>query len=256
MSWSRLWPSQEAVGQVVAFLVGGSIFVVALAGILLISRDAGSDDEAADAAARTLQAASLVDVIVASPGIGWADPDTLERLGLQASNGTGLNTEALDALRGAQYEAVAGNGLVDYEEARASLGIPDGTDFHLRMYPVGLDASYQASLAGTRVAYIGDWTSLPSQSVTLADPLGQAQANFNLTVGPYTQAERAALVGLGANFTNTVHMTAAVPSVGLELPLLPDPPLLNYLGFSIVAGDVYPDVKSYLDTVLATRLGE
>lgn len=247
------------MGQVVAFLVGGAIFVMAIGGILLVSRSTGDDQDSADAAANSLQATSLLDVLVGSPGIGWGNPDTLGRLGIQATNGTGLNPDALDALRGAQYDANPSNGVVDYEEALANLGVPDGTDFHLRMYPVGLDSSYQTSLAGTRVGYIGDWVSLPAASVSLgasAAMLAEAQADLNVTVGPVTQSERAALMDLGVVFTNTIHLTAGTPAVNVALPLLPDPPLLTYLGLSIAEGDVYPDDKNYLDAVLSGRLDE
>lgn len=247
---------EEAVGQVFAFLVGGAIFVAALGGLLLMSQMVGRDTDSGDAAKQSLQASSLADILVGSPGIGWANPDSLLRLGLQASNGTGLNPAALEALRGAQYEANPNNQRVDYAEARASLGLQDDTDFHLRIYPIALESAYEVALSDTRVAYVGDWLSLPAQTVALSTPatmLGQHQAQLNLTIGPQAQQERAALTNLGLRFTNTVHVTASLP-VSVALPLLPDPPLLTYLGLSFVAGDVYPDNKQYLDAALPARL--
>lgn len=247
---------EEGVGQVFAFLVGGAIFLAAIGGILLASRDVGDDADAGTAAQQSLQASSLADLLVGSPGIGWSDPDTLSRLGLQASNGTGLNPDALQAMRGAQFEANPSNQRVDYAEALAGLGLDDGTDFHLRIYPIALDSNYAQSLENTRVAYVGDWLSLPTQTVAIGTPnamLGQHQAKLNLTIGPLTQLERSALVNLGVRFTNTVHVTAAVPAL-VDVPLLPDPPLLTYLGLSVVPGDVYPDQKQYIDATLAGRL--
>lgn len=254
----RMTGREDAVGQVFAFLVGGVIFVAALGALLLVSQNVGDDAQGSDAAKQALQANSLAELLVNSPGLGWSDPDTLSRLGLQASNGTGLNALALQAMRGAQFEANPSNQRVDYAEALASLGLQDGTQFHLRVYPVALESSYAQSLANARIAYVGDWLSLPSQTVSIATPttmLGQHQAKLNLTVGPLTQMERLTLANLGVQFTNTVHVTAAIPAV-VEVPLLPDPPLLTYLGLSLVAGDVYPDNKQYLDGTLPSRLGQ
>jgi hypothetical protein len=247
----RVRSSEEAIGQVVGFMIAGSIFVVALAGILLVSRDAGDDSEAADGAKRDLQASSLLDVVAGSAGVGWGDPDTISRLGLQATNGTGLNAVALQALRGASYDSTDNN-LVDYAEARESLDIPEGTDFHLRMYPVGLDSSYQTSLAGTRVAYVGHWLTLSTAVVasgTSAAQLASAQSQFNGTIGPRTQAERLALENLGVDFTNVIHMTPTQPPAIVGIT-----PLLTSLSMSSYPGDVYPDNKAYIDSVFKTRL--
>lgn len=251
--------AEEAAGQVIGFMIAGVIFMAGVVGILYVSGDAGEDQEAADGAQRDLQATSLLDVVAGSPGVGWGgDVDQVRRIGLLAANGTGLNADVLQALRGGTFPATD-NGLIDYAEAHDGLGLPDDVQFHLRMYPVGLDSSYQTSLAGTKVAYIGHWLTLPAVTVnpgTNAQMLASAQAQFNasLVIGPNTQAERNALIGLGVDVTNTIHLTPNYPTVLYNELIGVDPPLLNKMGVSAVAGDVYPDSKLYLDNVLKARL--
>ncbi len=159
---SGLSGDDQAVGQVVSLIVAGAIFLAAVATVLVVSQGAARDDSSASDAAKRIQAAGLADILVGSAGIGWDDdPDAIERLGLLAGNGSGLDAQSLEALRGAVV-ASTDNGKVDYEEAQRSLGMdPAGTaGFHIRIYPVGLDDL--AVSEDLRIGYIADWTSLAS----------------------------------------------------------------------------------------------
>lgn len=243
---------ESAVGQVVGFMVAGAIFVAALGSLLLVSQQASTPEGDAAAAGQTLQAQSLLDLLISSGGVG--DVDDLQRLGL-AANGTFLDAEVLEQMRGASEESDPSNGRVDYDEALDSLAL-DGLSFHLRIYPVGFEPE-APDLAEMRVAYVGDWLNFPNLQVsvgTQAAMLASAQTKLDVNMASDAQRERAALAALGVNFTNAVHLTAAAPTIAVPLPLLPDPPLLNYLGLSLVAGDVYPDNGTYLSAVLPSRL--
>ncbi len=255
---SRTTRAEDAIGQVVGFLVAGVIFLAGVGAILFVSNGQGRGDPAApESAAKQVEASSLADLLLTSPGIGWASgADQVDRLGLQAMNGSGLDSDSIDKLRGAVYDANPSNGRVDYEEARDSLGIPDDTYFHLRMYPVGLDTVYQDTLVDTRVAYIGDWLSLLAVTVAAGTPddmVAQANAQFNFTIGPNTANERQALIDLGVAYDNRVHIGATSPTVLMEAGLI-DPSLYSVLGSVPLTGDVFPDVKLYLNAVLPDRL--
>lgn len=254
---------QEASAQVVALMVAGAIFMAAIGAVLLASSGAGSDRSSADAAAQDIEADGLADLLIGSAGVGWAaGPDQLGRLGLAAANGSGLQQSSIDALRGALMASSA-NGKVDYADAQRSLGLdPAGAqDFHIRIYPVGLQSTYDASLSGLRVAYVADFLSLASVTVPLGTPTSllaaQANAQLNLSMAPTTANERAALQSLGVDFTDRIFITTAAPTIKVDMPLLlPDTPILTVLGVPLLEGDVYPDIKVYLDNVFAPRLSE
>lgn len=242
----------------VGFLVAGVIFMAGIAGILIVATDqGGGDPEAPQTAAKQVEADSLADLLVSSPGIGWAGgADAVTRLGILAANGSGLDLASVEKLRGAMYEGDPDNGRVDYEEALASLGVPEGTYFHLRMYPVALDTVYEDTLVGTRVAYIGDWLPLVPVIVTAGTPDGmlvQANTQLNLTMAPGTASERQALRGLGVDFDDRVHLTVSTPTVLLESGLI-DPALCTVVGAELCTSDVFPDVKQYLDAVVPSRI--
>lgn len=250
----------SAVGQVVAFMTAGAIFLAAVASVLVVSRGAAKDTAISGEAAKHVQAEGLADILVASAGVGWDDgADGLERLGLMASNGSGLDPDSLEALRGAVEESTD-NDKVDYEDALASLGMDaDGTEgFHVRVYPVGLDDLELDP--GLSVAYIGDWTSLGSVKVAL--PVGSSEAmavkanvELNKTMFAASIYERQALRALGVDFTDRMYITAATPTILIDYAFpLPDLPLLTVLNIPLLEGDVYPDHKQYLDIVLEDRL--
>lgn len=258
----RIRQDRDAVStQVVSLLVAGVIFMGAVSAILLTSQDGAGDRAAANNAAQDIEAASLADVLLGSPGIGWSlGADQITRLGLGASNGSGLDSASIAALKGAMAVSTD-NDRVDYADAQASLGIdPTGSQqFHIRMYPVGMSDVYDSSLSGISVGYIADFSSLPTVSIPLATPSSlyvfQANAQINASMGPSTILERQAIHQLGLDFTDGVYMTSASPTVGLDQLIGPDIPLATLLGGPI-DGDVYPDIKAYLDANLPSRLAQ
>ena len=246
---------ESAVAHLVSFVVAGVVFLVAVGAIVLTTGFAGGDTEPVDYAGQDARTESLADLLIESPGVGWSQGDHPVRLGLQADNGSGLDSARLAVLRGALESSSSSNGKVDYAEALDSLGIEDG-DFHVRIYPVGLQPSLlQADLSGIRTAYIGDWSSLASVTVSLGSPdamKSTAQAQFDLQMSSYTSQERDALDALGLGFNNGIYIGAAGPTV--LVPDLLHPTLLSYLNVALIEGDVYPDSKTYLDDVLPGRL--
>lgn len=170
---------QGAASSVVAFLVAGVIFVGSVGALLVVSQD-GSDvgnDSPAAAAALGLQSQLLADLVVASPGFHYegnaleqdwttATADNLGRLGLRENRSTLMDFAKFQNLRRAGYASTA-DGLVNYPDARASLGLDEvGLDFHLRAFP-SLQ-SVRTLLANgdrdpnLRVAYIGDVEAVAS----------------------------------------------------------------------------------------------
>ena len=251
----------DASSQVIALVVAAAIFMGAVASVLLTSQHAARDQSSASAAAQGIEAKSLAEVLVNSPGVGWSGgPDAVQRLGLGATNGSGLQQSSVDALKGALLASTA-NGRVDYPDAHRSLGLPADEDFHLRMYPVGMDLLYNASLSGLRVGYIGDWTDLPAIAVPSSTPASQmpALANQmeNVSMVLNSTNERQILHSIGSSFVDRVYITNAAPTATVDFPSpIPDVPLLTYLGQTSLAGDVYPDIKAYLSANLPGRLSQ
>ncbi len=251
---------ERGSSYVLTFLVAGAIFVAVIGGLLITSRNAGKDPGgAAQTSTTDTDARSLADLIIASPGIGWAaGPDHVQRLGLGAAGG-GLNHTSIEALRSALLSSAA-NGKVDYPDARTGLGLTGTQDFHLRIYPVALPAIYKETRAGLKTAYIGDWTSLATVNVLQgsSDQMIQAaQLQLNLTMFAQTAKERLALRDLGLDFNDRVFLSTLAPTVLVTLSLPPfTEPLLTALNVPLLAGDVYPDVKQYLDANLAGQLGQ
>src|ERR1051326_388619 len=251
----------SAAAQTIAFVVAGAIFMAAVGGLLLTAQRSDHDRHSrASDSQGSVAASSLADLILDSPGVGWSNgADGVTRLGLMASGG-GLQRSSVDALRGAMVASTA-NSKVDYADAKAGLGLPAAQDFHIRMYPVGMQAIYNESLIGLHAGYIGDWSSLPAVSVSASTPQSQmpAQANvaLNATLGPNTASERNILSQAGLSFTNRVYITAAAPDVSVDLvaPLV-DQPITTYLNVPSLDGDVYPDIKAYLSANLPARLSQ
>jgi hypothetical protein len=134
-------------------------------------------------------------------------------------------------------------------------------DFHLRMQPVALSLVVQGSGSAVRVGYVADWASLPAVLVPSSTPREQmhaaADARLNATMAAQTGLEREALRRAGVDFTDRVHVAAASPTVLVDNPApAADRPLLETLGVPALEGDVYPDVKGYLDAVLPGRLAQ
>ncbi len=260
----RARSDSDAVAQTVAFIVASAVFLGVFGAILVATSDGPREDggRVQDSANR-VEAERLADVLVASQGIGWASgADGLDRLGLQHDDGARLDTTRLDALRGAAHAVDGANGKVDYEEALAGLGLPnDGTvGFHVRIAPVGIQNQLQAAdLSHIRTAYVGDWLSLDtSLEVDLAADLSMvadARAQAEVDIGLLPPNERQVLVDLGLGFDNSVHLLDGI-DVEVDLSPLPDVDLDALVPDSLLEGDVYPDNKQYLNTVLADRLPE
>jgi hypothetical protein len=252
---------RHAMTAPLAFIVSGVVFLSAIGTALYFATLGGSQasGDGVDGAGRHTAAQSLAAVLVDSPGEGWeGGADAVTRLGLGAAGGA-LDPASLEALRGALYAATPSNGKVDYEEALASLGLTEqGLDFHIRISPIGSTQADRIPLDGLRTAYIGDWTGLSSTTVaidTLDAMLAAGQAGVDAQMASQTANERAALVELGLDIRDDVFLTTSQPAILVNVPLLPDPPLLTYLGLPLVEGDVYPDHKPYLDAVFADRIG-
>src|SRR5688572_20129582 len=99
---SRFQDDHEAVSQIMGFLVAGGVFLVAVGAVLLNTQMAGGDGEPVRNAGQEASAESLADLLMQSQGLGWADgADELDRLGLLADNGSGLDLARMGALRGA-----------------------------------------------------------------------------------------------------------------------------------------------------------
>lgn len=175
MSLDRSDGDAGVASGVIAFLIAGVLFMSSIVAVLVVTRDqatgAGVED-APDAAAFTIQADTLADLVFRSTGFlpdstdDWAatvpegsrtgksgSADGLARLGLlDADEPDMLDYKKFQNLRNAPFEQELpdtpvdcdGNGatnptgdcFVNYVEAREALGLDDaGLDFHLRAYP-------------------------------------------------------------------------------------------------------------------------
>lgn len=135
----------------------------------------------------------LAETLVATPGNGWystvacsdglhvdvnlLDPEAVQRFGLGAercplagSSGNALDFAKLQTLVNAQLNADPTNGNVDYEEARAALGLTDSRlDFHLRTWPLLAEArqvlEQGSTIPNLRPVYVGDYEEVGSGEV-------------------------------------------------------------------------------------------
>jgi hypothetical protein len=251
-----------AASQVVAFTVAGLVFVAAVGAVLVVVRDAGTSDLGAAAANQESRAERLADLLVGSPGIGLEDgSDSIQRLGLLAENGSGLQQSTIDAMRGAAFVSKADDKL-DYQEALASLDLEGDERFHIRIYPVAVPSLYRDSLADVRTAFIGDWVSLATVTVPLdtdVKMVAETRLKIDTTMFALTGNERKALATMGMDYDDKVYISSLAPTILVDMPFpLPDMPLTSKLAskanVELLAGDVYPDVKGYLDANLGQRL--
>jgi hypothetical protein len=166
--------AHAASSTVVAFMVSAVVFLGSVGALLVASRDAGGTSlgEPGEAAALALQAGTLADLLTQSPGltiaggqtVNWApglnSADALVRLGLRSPHNASMDFEKFQNLRRAPYAVNATDGYVNYEEARASLGLTDKSrDFHIRAFP-SLKSVQEILATGIkdpnlRVTYIG-----------------------------------------------------------------------------------------------------
>lgn len=252
-------PQTDAVAQTVAFVVATSFFLGIIGSVFVATSEPPDGDDAQDATHR-LEAQRLADLLTGSPGVGWEDgPDAVHRLGLLHADGGRLDPARLDALRGASLLSLPDNGLLDYPDALAGLGLPtDGSaGVHVRVAPVGLRHTLlNVDLSHLRVAYLGDWDDISGGVMvplgTEAEMEQQARAELDAAMAPDTAAERQVLAGLGIGFDDLVHMDGIGVSVDLGLGVTVGMDTL--IPPERMEGDVYPDSKDYLDSVVPSRL--
>lgn len=154
---------QEAVTAPVALSIAMALFLSLFAAVSLTTDRVGDGDaaEASDAARLRAQAQNLLDLMLQSPGYSaggadWVTPDVLDgredgliRLGLREAGGNSLSFDKFENLRLAPYEA-GSDDFVNYEEARAALGLDDaGLGFHVRAKP-SLQSVQQVLSSGVR----------------------------------------------------------------------------------------------------------
>ncbi len=251
----------SGASQVLSLLTTGILFLGTVAVLLVATSQTGSDAGPGQANAgveRDRDVDALASLIAGSAGLGWAGgADAVSRLGLATSNGT-IDPNHLAALSGASNTQSLANGRIDYPDARTGLGLATGEEFHLQLRVNSELSASSVPLSGVRTAYIGDWTSLGSvtvstgtqDAVTLA-----ANVALNTSMGANTATERQMLHDLGLSFNDRVYMSTTGPTVMVDLPTpLPDTPILTYLSLPLIEGGVYPDNKQYIDANLPARL--
>jgi hypothetical protein len=175
--------SEGAATPILGFLIAGVIFVGSIGSVLMVTRTSTNTPatSAANVAVLGAQAKAMAGFLVGSPGYAsdggdWAAggangtgatmrAENLSRLGLldgTRQDPTLISYVKLENLRHAPLAANPTDGYVNYPEAKRSLGLGDGVDFHVRAYPTL--ASVQACLRSPSacgkdqalsVAYIG-----------------------------------------------------------------------------------------------------
>lgn len=255
---------EGAAGTMLATLVASSILLASIGAVIWATGQDSKDARPVDEAVRRSDAEALAQMLVGSTGQGWQHgPDALVRLGLMNTNGSGLDLEKMEALRGAAYESLP-NDAVDYPDALAGLGLDslDGaSDLHVRIYPVGLKKVLaEHNLSHIRTMYIGDWTSLDPITIdhslsaqTMAD---DAQVRLDLQVALRVAEERHMLRQLGVDFTDRIHISGSQPDVQVEVLPGVMSHITDVVPLSLLEGDVYPDHKQYLDAHIHRRIGD
>lgn len=166
---TRTGRSDAATTAIVGFAVVLVIFVTSLAAFLSVfqaPQHRSSEQPFLDAQASS----GLVDILDttgyrvngAVRAKDWqAQPDQVTRFGLARDGDPGMLDvgKLRNATRGGHDKAA--NGLLDYEEVRASLGLKDA-QFHLRTHPMWDPlAGAGPTPLNLTVAYLGDFTSTP-----------------------------------------------------------------------------------------------
>lgn len=169
-----------------------AVFTAAFGAIVQFSLHEGDSAATADTLRYEVDADRLAETILGSPGVGWytepacaggqADPaqftaDAVQRLGLapetcaihKVGHSINLSFEKMQNLGSALYTADPDNGLLDYPEARSSLGLDDSpNNLHLRSWPVLADVAEILETGrrdpNERVAYIGAYETIGGSS--------------------------------------------------------------------------------------------
>jgi hypothetical protein len=146
----RTFGDAQGSSALLGLLVGTGLFSVTFATVVTVSQhELARAPETQMAVAAETDAHRLALEILSQPGSGWYDractglsldftPEKLRRFGLASDAcgltppvGLNLSYEKLQNIRRASLAASPGSGTVDYEEAKASLGLTD-RDFHVR----------------------------------------------------------------------------------------------------------------------------
>lgn len=247
----RAGAHEEAVGQVLSFLIGGVLLMSFIGTALVATSGIGAHESGTSI---EIQSTTMAKMLVDSAGIGWdAHSGHVMRLGFAQADGRSLDVTSLDALRGANLAADPTNGVVDYEEAKASLDM-EAWDFRVTVAPIGLaDELAAMDLSGIRTAYIGSWASAPSALVVDdAHRVQAARVSVDATMAGVAATERQALVALGLGFDNEVELGSLALDVHVDGS--PKKHITETSTPESLYGDVFPDQKQYLVGMLPTRL--
>jgi len=151
----------SAISTVIGFAMALLVYTAALA----VWFSAQPDTSSTHSDASILDSRSLggLDQILGDPGLSGAssawltDPDHLSRFGIaDASKAGRLDLEKLRNLTKGSMSTNGSNGLLDYGEAKAALGLGK-YDFHLRIYPILNSLADGSDLVKANVSYIGDF---------------------------------------------------------------------------------------------------
>jgi hypothetical protein len=248
---------EDAIGQVYGFMVGGILFIAALTAIFAFVEGAGKEPVGARTAEQSVDAGNLLSLIVGSTGSGWSDPDSLARFGLLNETGSSLDPGHLYLLNADTVDAV-NNDLLEYEEARAALGLSGLSGFRLAVTALDYEeALKQHDFSHIKALYIGDFNSLATVTLDVGQgTIVNANIGLNTSMGANTGLERTVVDSIGVDFDNQVHLTPLTPSIVVQITTLPPvtTPLLTHLGLTVWDGDVLYDNKQYLDAVLPGKL--
>lgn len=260
MQWSR---DDRGASSPVAFLIAGSIFLASVGSVLYVTHDAARNADAGDAATDQMDAVSLLNLLTESQGVGWEKgADSLDRFGLGAANGTGMQLENIQSMRVFGDSPNDGNGIVDYEEARASLGLDEaGLDFHLRIEPVWVDVRNRSLANETpRLGYLGDFDPVATVVVQFDDEdamVEEARARLDARATRTAHDERRFVAAAAdTDFSDRFHITTLAPEILVEVAPGVQVPLFTLVNKTLFAGDVYPDDADYLKQVLPGRMSE
>lgn len=207
----------------IGFIVAIGVFTMSFYYVVQSAVDSAGDTTVASDANVQSRAQSLADIIL-SPGSGWYsstpcmstaegksidstlfEPDGVSRsvdgvvqgrfgLGEEACLRDAMDPQAKNNLSydkivnlyTASGPADAANGHVDYEEARRSLGLEDGRDFHIRSWPVlatvrdVLSRGYKDPLM--RPLYVGDYTEASSAVREVQHSHSVVEASDEITI--------------------------------------------------------------------------
>lgn len=259
---------EEAVGQTIAFLVAGVVFIGSIGGILFHTATMPISSDAAEHSLLKGEAASILDMLAQSPGIGMEDgPETFERFGLLDPETKALRQDLVVQLCGTGSNGDSDDARIDYGRIMLSLGLAadDGLQFHLQILPTKVPA---VDVSNMRTAYIGhmapglDLVPPYAHSTAIIEDgifwrpsdeyVEQLDAHFSVTA----LSERATLDRMGVSHKQMPDAYASsVEGLVEAVPGLPVAASLVYAEETL-HGDQYFDHETYLSETLAHRVDE